>query len=213
MVLGLDQVWVGVAEIGLGLIFCFIGYSAARVVLGLWGALVGFLAGTVLHVYLTEQLKWVFLAVVPWWVFAVGIALLCAWLSFAFYAVGVLVSMGAVGWGLGQIVSSALQLPGWIAFSAGLVVAAGLVMVGWTLNLPRLLLVVLTAIAGAGTVLDGIQLIMGHRLDWFDQLGWRTDLITHVAWTLGYVVLAGAGILVQARQHSEPALRDAYKHG
>lgn len=211
MDLTMDPVWVGVAEIVLGLVFCFVGYTAARVVLAVWGALVGFFGGIVLHLALLQWFKGGVFAMVPWWAFAIVAALLMAWLAFAFYAVGVLVSMGAVGWGLGQLLSTTMHLPSWISFAMGLVVAAGLVMVGWTLNLPKLLLVVLTAVVGAGAILDGVQLVIGHRLDWFDQGGWRIDFVTHVAWTIAYVILAVAGIVVQFRQHSEDNLRDAYK--
>ena len=45
----MGYVWVGVIEIGLGLVFCFLGYSAARVVLGLWGAVIGYFAGSEQH--------------------------------------------------------------------------------------------------------------------------------------------------------------------
>ncbi|MGC3995611.1 MAG: DUF4203 domain-containing protein [Propionicimonas sp.] len=211
MVLAMDPVWVGVAEIVLGLVFCFLGYPAARVVLALWGALVGFGAGLVLHASLLQSLGDSVLSQVPWWVFALVLALVVAWLAFAFYAVAVLISMGAVGWGLGQVVSSALHTPGWIAFSMGLVVAAGLVMVGWALNLPKVLLIVLTALVGAGTVLDGVQAVLGNRLDWFNQDLWRTDFTAHFAWTIGFVVLAILGMVAQFRQRSDDNLRDAYK--
>lgn len=213
MVQALDQVWVGVAEIGLGLVFCFIGHSAARVVLAVWGALVGFIAGTLLYYLLIPQIKdrAPALLMVPWWVYSIGMALLVAWLAFAFYTIGVLISMGAVGWGLGQVLSTTLNMPGWLSFAMGLVVAAGLVMVGWTLNLPRVLLIVLTAVVGAGGVLDGVQVLIGKRLDWFSPIGWKTDLPTHAAWSVAFAVLAGTGMFFQFRQQSEDTLRDAYK--
>jgi hypothetical protein len=211
MVLALDQVWVGLAEIGLGLVFCFIGHSAARVVLAVWGAFVGFAAGSILYVFLAQKYPNTVVVAIPWWVFSIGLALLIAWLAFAFYTIGVLISMGAVGWGLGQFLSGTLNMPGWLSFAMGLVVAAGLVMVGWTLNLPKVLLIVLTALVGAGGVLDGVQLMLGRRLDWLDQMGWKTDLPTHAAWSAAYVVLAGAGMFFQFRQSSEDNLRDAYK--
>ena len=208
---GLAPVWLGVAEVGLGLIFCFIGYTAARAVLALWGALVGLVAGGALYVILVNWLHEPFVTWVPWWAVSIACALLLAWLSFAFYAFGVLVSMGAIGWGLGQFASTTMHLPGWISFGMGLVAAAGLVMVGWTLNLPNLLLVVVTALVGAGAIVDGLQAVGGHRLDWFDQVGWRTDLVTNTAWTVAFVVLAGAGMVLQFRQNSEDTLREAYK--
>ena len=48
---------VGVIEIGLGLVFCFLDYSAARVVLGLWGAVVGYFAGALLYLLARTQVS------------------------------------------------------------------------------------------------------------------------------------------------------------
>lgn len=207
----MDQVWVGLAEIGLGLVFCFLGHSAARVVLGVWGAVLGYLTGSVVYLLLWDWLGGGILGAVPIQVFAIAMALLMAWLSFAFYTVGVLLSMGSVGWGVGILLSQVLHLPGWLSFALAMLVAAGLVMVGWTLNLPKLLLIVLTALVGAGAVVDGIQLLIGNRLQWFDDAAWRLEFATHLAWSGAFVALAIAGIAVQLRQPSEDTLREAYK--
>lgn len=198
-------------EIGLGLVFCFLGNPAARIVLGLWGAVVGFLSGSVLYLAVFQWIGGGPLAAVPIWVFAVGLALLLAWLSFAFYAVAVLLSMGAVGWGLGHLLASALHFPGWLTFAVALILAAGLVVAGWMLNLPKLLLIVLTALVGAGAIVDGIQLLIAQRVAWLDDAGWRLDTGTHLAWAGAFVALAIAGMLVQFRQSSDANLREAYK--
>ncbi len=165
-----------------------------------------------LHAVLLQSFPGSFLTLVPWWATAIVVALLTAWLSFAFYAVGVLISMGAVGWGLGQFVSTLLHAPGWISFALGLVVAAGLVMVGWALDLPKALLIVLTAFIGAGSVVDGVQLLLGARFDWASQIGWQLDLTGHAVWAGAFVVLAGLGMVIQFRQHSDDTLRQAYQH-
>ena len=206
----MGQVWMGAIEIGLGLILCFLGHSAARVVLGLWGAVVGYFAGTFAYVALYQWLGGGWIAAVPDWVFSVAMALLLAWLSFAFYAVGVLMSLGAAGWALGQVMAQSMHLPAWLQFALSLLIAAGLVMAGWTLNLPRLLLIILTAVVGAGGIIDGIQLLIGTRLAWTQEALWRFDGNTAMAWTGGYLVLLFAGIIVQSRQQGEGTLRDAY---
>ncbi len=211
MLQGLDPILGGLTQVGLGLVFCFVGHSAARVVLALWGALVGFVGGTLLYVALLRWEQAAVLAMVPWWAFAVALGLLAAWLSFAFYAMGVLVSMGAIGWGMGVFVSTNLNMPEWIALAMGLVVAAGLVMVGWTLSLPKAMLVVMTALVGAGAIINGVQVLIGQPLDLLDQAGWRADLLPHAAWTAAFAALAVAGMVLQFRQDSEDNLRDAYK--
>jgi hypothetical protein len=206
----MGSVVVGVIEIGLGLVFCFLGYSAARVVLGLWGAVVGYFAGALLYVALSQWLGGGWISAVPEWVFSVVLALVLAWLSFAFYAMGVLLSMAAVGWGLGQVAAQGLHLPVWLTFALSLVLAAGLVMVGWTMNLPRLLLILITAITGAAGVIDGIQLILGNRMPWTDEGFWRAQTNTAVIWGAGYLALMLAGIFFQSRQASGTTLREAY---
>ncbi len=206
----MGYVWIGVIEIGLGLVFCFLGYSAARVVLGLWGAVIGYLAGGLLYVALSQWLGGGWISAVPEWVFSVALALVMAWLSFAFYAIGVLLSMGAAGWALGQAVAQGMHLPAWMTLALSLVIAAGLVVAGWTMNIPRLLLILVTAAVGAAGVIDGIQLLMGTRLPWTDAGFWRLQTNTAVIWGAGYLVLMLAGIFFQARQHSGRTLREAY---
>lgn len=208
----MGYVWTGAIEIGLGLVFCFLGYSAARVVLGLWGAVIGYFAGAVLYMALSQWLGgWI--TAVPEWVFSVALALVMAWLSFAFYAMGVLLSMGAVGWAFGQGASQGLHLHAWLTLALSLVLAAGLVVVGWTMNLPRFLLILITAVVGAAGVIDGVQLIMGNRMPWADVGFWRLQTNTAVIWGAGYIVLLLAGIFFQFRQESGGTLREAYGKG
>jgi hypothetical protein len=206
----MGQVWMGAIEIGFGLVLCFYGHSAARVVLALWGALIGYLGGSLLYVALFQWLGGGWIAAVPDWAFSVALALVLAWLSFAFYSVGVLLSLGAAGWALGQGVALGMHLPAWITLSLSLLIAAGFVVAGWTLNLPRLLLIVVTAMLGAGGIIDGIQVIIGTRLAWTQESLWRSDTNTAIVWAGGYLLLLFAGIFVQSRQQGEGTLRDAY---
>ena len=138
------------------------------------------------------------------------LALLVAWLSFGFYAIGVLLSMGAAGWALGQLAAQGMHLPAWLTLVVPLVVAALLVMVGWLLNLPRFLLILVTAVAGAAGVVDGVQLIVGSRMPWLEEAFWRQQTNTAVIWGAGYLALMLAGIFFQARQASGATLREAY---
>lgn len=206
----MGYVWVGAIEIGLGLVFCFLGQSAARVVLGLWGAVIGYFVGSLLYVAVYQWLGGGWIAAVPDWVFSIGMALLLAWSAFAFYAMGVLLSMGALGWFFGQALAQGLHLPVWLAFALSLLLAAGLVMAGWTMNLPRLLLILVTSVVGAGGIIDGVQLIMGNRQPWTDDAYWRLEINTAAIWAGAFVALVLAGMFVQSRQKAEGTLREAY---
>lgn len=208
----MDQVWVtGLIDIGLGLVFCFLGYSAARIVLALWGAVVGFVVGSLLQVAVAPSLADGPLASVPSWVFGLVLALLFAWLAFAFYRVAVLLSMASVGFGLGQLASTAFHLPDWLALTVAIAVAIGLVVLGWVLNLPKLLLVVLTALIGAGAVITGAQVLTGVQVPLTDVAHWQLSSPAKIAWSVAFAVLAIAGVLVQLRQKSGANLRDAYR--
>lgn len=198
----MDLVWLGVAEIGLGLVFCFLGHSAARVVLALWGAVLGWALGQAASVALATSL--------PGWLLPVIGAVLLAWLSYAFYAVGVLALMGSIGWGLGVTFSRAFGWPSWVGTVLAIVIGLGLVILALRLNLPRMLLVVLTALIGAGAIIDGLQLLVGQPLDWLSSSAWQLQLVTYLAWTATFFALAVGGVIVQLRQGSTRTLREAY---
>jgi hypothetical protein len=85
-----------------------------------------------------------------------------------------------------------------------------LVVVGWTMNLPRFLLILITAISGAAGVIDGIQVIMGNRLPWTEEAFWRVQTNTALIWGAGFLALMLAGIIFQSRQASGGTLREAY---
>jgi hypothetical protein len=118
--------------------------------------------------------------------------------------------MGALGWVLGQAIAQGLHLPEWLAVALALVLAAGLVMAGWTLNLPRLLLILGTAIVGAGGIIDGVQLLMGTRQPWTDDAYWRLQTNTAMVWAGAFVALVLVGVIVQSRQKAEGNLRESY---
>lgn len=208
---GIDPLWLGLGEIALGLAFCFIGQTAARVIIGLWGALVGFVMGNSLHQYLALSFPDIF-SVIPWWVISLALALLVAWLAFAFYAVGVLVSMGTMGWNGGTWLAVGFGLHPSSAAILSVIAAVGLVMVGLLMNLPRLLLVLLTAAVGAGLIVAGLQQTLGYPLDWSDQLAWQRDTASYLIWAGAWVAIAGAGVVLQFRQKSDETLRDSYAH-
>lgn len=198
----MDLVWLGVAEIGLGLVFCFLGHSAARVVLALWGAVLGWALGQAATVALVTSL--------PGWLLPFIGAVLLAWLSYAFYAVGVLALMGSIGWGLGVTFARAFAWPSWVGTVLAIVIGLGLVILALRLNLPRMLLVVLTALIGAGAIIDGLQLLVGQPLDWLSSSAWQLQLVTYLAWTATFFALAVGGVIVQLRQGSTRTLREAY---
>lgn len=202
--------WTAVVEIVIGVIFCFFGFPFARFVLALWGAALGFFWGTAGFAVVAHYLGAGVGSIAPW-IFGLIGAVVLAGLAFAFYSVAVLVAMGTLGWGLGQLLATSLQVPVWLSVTIAVVVAAGLVVLGVSFDLPRLLLVLLTAFAGAGGIIDAVLQLMGQNPRWYDGLVANPAEWTQWLWPAAVLVLAVLGALFQSRQQAGTTLRAAYR--
>ena len=89
----MSGILLGALAIIAGLIFCFRGYLALRTVIAIWGAFVGFALGSGLASAATGDPP--LTGVIGWSAAVVG-ALLITWLSYAFYAVAVVMVMTSV---------------------------------------------------------------------------------------------------------------------
>ena len=75
--------------------------------------------------------------VIGWSAAVVG-ALLITWLSYAFYAVAVVMVMTSVGFGLGAAIASFFNAPAWVDVVVGLAGAVLLVVLALATNLPEI---------------------------------------------------------------------------
>ena len=204
----MSATWVGIIAIVAGAVFCFRGYLALRSVIAIWGGFVGFLLGSWIAAAVTST---AILAGPVGWIAAIVGALLLGWLAYAFYAGGVIIGMGSVGFGLGTALAGLLSLPTWAVAVAGAAGAVALVAVALATNLPRLLLVLVSAAGGASAIVGGVGLLVGQlRLDLtLEALGG----IAVRQWWLGLATLAlfAAGVAAQLRGKSAATLRGAYK--
>jgi hypothetical protein len=202
------QAWL---EIGIGLVFCYVGYTAARAVIGLWGAAIGLLLGGMVDGWLSQRVA--YLATQPWlhYVIVIVMAVVVAWLAFAYYWVGVLVALGSLGWSLGTLMSGSLHLGDAVAFGVTALVAGLAVVAGWVLELPRLLLILTTALLGAGAVASGAAELLGSRISWFDPGAWGLEPVLQAIWLGGFLLLAVSGAIVQQHGKSQRTLRAAYR--
>ena len=109
---------------------------------------------------------------------------------------------GSVGYILG---SSAWGLiggdpNGFIAFGIGLVVAVALAIAVLALNVPKLLVIVLTGLGGAATILAGWFILTGAIPT--DNIHWTTvgkEILDSWFWLIVWGVIAAAGMLAQLR--------------
>lgn len=200
----------GLLAIGVGAIFCFRGYIALRVVIAAWGALIGFALGASLGGddagILTNALSWIL---------AIVLGLLFAAIAYLYYAVSIALAMGSIGFTLGASLIVALGISwSWLIVLSGLALGIVLAVVALVGDLPTILLVVLSAAAGASAITGGIMLISG-ALD--------TDTMTSSAaiteqlnddwyWYVIWIGLAIVGLITQVRfaERMEADMRAAW---
>jgi uncharacterized protein DUF4203 len=192
------QFLVAILAVLIGLAFAFGGWRFFLLLLPLWAFVVGFSLGT-------EAMRSLFgdgtFATVTSWVVGFVIALVFAVLSYLFYYAAIAIFAGTVGYAIG---ASAWGLigneQGVIAFVIGLVVAvifAGAVL---ALNVPRYLVIVLTALGGAAAVIAGWLILIG-KVPSDNVTWWQVGLLIRDSWfyLIAWGLIAAAGILAQLR--------------
>jgi len=198
---------LGVIAVAIGLMFLFRGFLALRAVIGIWGAFVGFAIGMAVMRWATGF----FLGTALAWFVAFIFALVFGALAYLYYAVGVVLAMGSIGYGLGAGLASLANLPSLITFLFGLAGAAVLALFALLSNLPRLVLIVLSAGAGAAAVVGGAMFLVNDlELDRLTNDSLRTLISEHWWWNLVYVGLFIAGIVGQMRLGAQEDIRAVY---
>jgi hypothetical protein len=181
-----------------GGLFCFFGYLAFRVIIPVWGAVVGFSLGAGLIAAATDE---GFLRTGLAWVVAIGLAVLFALLAYLFYWVAVILAMGSIGFTLGASVMGALGVDwNWIVVLVGIAAGVLLAVLAIVSDFPMILLVLLSALAGASAVTAGLMVLTGA----IETEDFTDEAVTAQAgddwwWYLVYGVLAVAGIVYQMR--------------
>lgn len=207
----MQEVGIGLVAILIGTLLCFRGYAALRMVIAVWGAFAGFFLGAGLVSGVTGE---GFLGSVLAWVVAVGVALLFGLFAYLYYAVSVVIGMGAIGFALGTTGMVALGVDwSWVIVLAGLAVGILLAVLAIVGDLPLVILAILGAFAGASTIIGGLLLVVGV-IDRQDLA--TTETVESLAlgwwWTTGYLILGIAGVAVQLRsvEARRGTLRDSW---
>ena len=194
----MNDIVVGLIALVVGLIVTFAGYAALRAVIALFGAFLGFGLGAALGASIPVSGA---VGTVTVWICALVGALLLGWLAYAFYQVGVLLGLASIGFSLGVALMLALGVQsGWLVWAVGALVAVVLVVVGLIGDLPAILLIVLTALAGANLVITGVMVITGMvNLRLLEAAGSALPPGQSWWWGIGSLVLAAFGMIVQLR--------------
>lgn len=192
------QFIIALIAVLVGAAFCFAGFRFFLLLLPIWGFVVGFSVGADATTAIFGDGTF---ATVTGWVIGFVIALLFAVFSYLWYWLAVALLGGSVGYIIG---TSAWGLigneQGLIAFGIGLVCAVALAIAVLALNVPKLLVVVLSGLGGAATIVTGWFVLVGTIPT--DNIHWTTvgkAITDSWFWLIVWGVLAAAGMLAQLR--------------
>ena len=204
----MDDVLVGILAVAVGLLVAFVGYRALRTMIALLGAFTGFGIGAAIGAGFPLDGA---TSVVVTWIVAFLTAVLFGWLAYAFYQVAVLLGLASIGFTIGSGLMLALGVGGWLVWGAGALVALVLVGIGLAGDLPAVLLIVLTGLAGANLAITGVMLLVGAVDLSYLQVGGADAVTVAWWWSVASLVLAVVGIASQVRwlRHSRAAAMHA----
>ena len=133
-----------------GLLACFAGYRVFRIVLGIYGFILGALLAS--SIVGTEHTLWTIVA-------SLGIGLLGALILIGAYFVGVALIGAGLGAGLANVIWA------WVGGEPHVIVVIVLAIAGalGALALQRYVIIVATAFGGAQTMVVGAAAILGNR--------------------------------------------------
>jgi hypothetical protein len=194
--MGFELLCVTMIALLFGAAVCFAGYRLFLALLPIWGFFVGFALGAQT---LQALFGMGFLATTTSWVVGFIVGALFAVLSYLFYTVAIAMAAGSLGYALGAGLMHLIGLNlGLIVWLVGIAVAIVLVVLTFVLNLQKWVLVVATAIGGAGAVVLTLMFgPAGASLARFVENPVRLALQDSPLWAILFVILAIGGIVVQ----------------
>ncbi len=190
------QILIALVAAVIGLAIAFGGWRFFLLLLPFWGLLVGFNVGT-------EAVSALFgdgtFATLTSWAVGIVFALVFAVLAYLYYYAAIALIGGSVGFIIGGSLWGLIgNADGVIAFALSLVVAVVFVIGILALNVPRLLVIVLTGLGGAAAIVAGWFILTGQiptdNIQWM-QVG--ALIRDSWFWLIVWAVIAAAGIIVQ----------------
>jgi hypothetical protein len=193
-----QTVFTSLLVIMLGLALCFTGYRFFTILVSIWGFFAGFQFGATIFTNIFGQ---GFLSTVISWVVGLLVAIFAAAVAYLFYAAAVVLLAGFVGYQLGIGIMAGLGFnDGWLTFLVGLLVGLAWVAVAIYLHFPKVLVLILTSLAGAELLLGGVFLALGR----ITLTGLRFGAVGAIVrdnwlWGLLYLAIAAVGFYFQWR--------------
>ena len=197
---------IGALVLLVGAAFCFAGYRFFRILIAIWGFFAGFNLGTAA---MTALFSNAFLQTTTGIVLGLVLGLVFAVLAYFFYYFAVVLLGATAGYDLGSGFIGAIGLnnPGFIAVIVGVVLAVVFAFLILILNLPKLLIMVFTALGGAVAMLAGLLILLGQVKVAYLQYGDAVALVrASWFWSIVAIALAVVGFLAQWRTMQEYTL-------
>jgi hypothetical protein len=146
-----------------------------------------------------------FLATITSWVVGFITGAVFALLAYLFYAIGVAIVAGALGYALGAGFMNLIGLDwGLVVWIVGIVVAVALIIVTFYFNLQKYIIIAATSIGGAGVLIGTLMFgVTGMAIAKFFENPIRNALSGSPIWTILFIVLAIAGIALQIMMNKE----------
>ena len=158
---------LGVAGIVLGTAVAAYGTRVFYLLLPVWGAFVGFLAGAELVAQVFGERLF---ATLLGWIVGIGLGVMLAVVAGLAFRIAVVILALSVGYWVGSGLLVALGLePGLLTSAGGAVAAAAVAILAIVVDGPRLLVAALTAWGGAAIALVGGLVLVG----WLEPAGLR----------------------------------------
>ncbi|MGB3304405.1 DUF4203 domain-containing protein [Gordonia sp. (in: high G+C Gram-positive bacteria)] len=195
----MSSILIGIVAVLVGLLFCFRGVIALRIILAVWVGFVGFVIG---GVAISEiQNEDVVLNNPVAWIVAIVTAIAFGLLAYYLYAAAVVIAMASIGYALGIAVMTAFGVTwSWAIILVGVILGIALATATLVFDLPMVLLASLSALGGATIATGGIMLLTNTiEMDDFNRRTVSNVLHDKWWWYLVYFALVAAGILVQAQ--------------
>lgn len=194
----MDVIVVGIIAVLVGALLCFRGYVTMRLIISLFGAFVGFLLGAGLVAGLSDS---GFGQLALSWLVGIVVAVVFGVLAYFSYQVAVVIGMAGIGFTIDTSLMAAASVGSQpVVLAVGVI--AGIVLAGIAIatDLPAIILVILTALAGASVVLAGVMIIVGAiGLDRLTVDGVAAEMARGWLWWVLYAGLALLGGLAQFR--------------
>jgi hypothetical protein len=153
-----ERLIIGPLVLIIGLLFCFAGYRLFRVIMAIWGFLIGFFVSLqMVPLFLGSSVVATGLS----WATGVILGLVLATLAYALYTAAMTLMGASVGYLLGTGLMTALGVGNQtvVVIVVGLVLALLFAVLILALDLARLLIVGSTAMGGAASIVLGILFI------------------------------------------------------